>query len=93
MKGINALALLALNLLAVVFAYKRHDFSQQNAVSNFWGPLLISVLGFNFPALFVSGVNYLINKKFNSSLFNNICYFVIGFILLIFFFPDFMKMG
>jgi hypothetical protein len=93
MKGSNYLSLLAVNLLAVVFAYRRHDFGQPDGVISFWVPLLISVVGFNVPAFVVCGFDYLFNKKFNSSMFNNINYFVIGFILLAFFFPGLLKMG
>jgi len=93
MKGTNYLALLAVNLLAVVFAYRRYDFDQPDGVTGFWIPLLITVVGFNFPAFVVGGLDYLFNKKFNSSLFNNINYFVIGFILLAFFFPGLLKLG
>lgn len=93
MAKINYLALLAVNLLAIVFAYRRYDFSQEGGLTGFWAPLLIAVVGFNLPGLLVGGIDYLANKKFNPGLFNKINYFIIGFILLAFFFPDFLKLS
>lgn len=93
MTKINYLAVIAVNLLAIVFAYKRYDFELAGGVSGFWTPLLISVIGFNLPGLLVGGIDYLANKKFNAGMFNRINYFIIGFILLVFFFPGFLKMG
>lgn len=87
----NLFVLLAVTALAMVFAYRRFDFSE--GVAGFWLPLLITVAGFNLPALLVCGIDALMNRRFNDKLFNSISYFVIGFLLLVFFFPGFLNAG
>lgn len=86
---INVLALLAMNLLAIVFIYKR----VAAATEHWLLPVVVSVLLVNVPALLACAVDYLANKKFNSRMYNNINYFFIFFFLLALFFPNILKMG
>jgi hypothetical protein len=92
MTRINYLALIAMNLLGIIFIYKRLHNDSDPWLQSVLVPLGIAVLTFNLPVLIACGIDYLFNKKFNARMFNNIVYFFIVTLLLAFFFPGILKM-
>jgi hypothetical protein len=92
MTRINYLALIAMNLLGIIFVYRRLPGEEGAWMQSVLTPLAIAVLAFNLPPWVACGVDYLFQKKFNARMFNNIVYFFIMVLLLAFFFPGLMKM-
>lgn len=92
MTRINYLALIAMNLLGIIFIYKRLHNDNDPWLQSVLMPFGIAVLTFNLPILIACGIDYLFNKKFNARMFNNIVYFFILTLLLAFFFPGILKM-
>lgn len=92
MTRINYLALIAMNLLGIIFVYRRLHAVEGAWMESVLMPLSIAVLAFNIPPFVACGVDFLFQKKFNARMFNNIVYFFIIVLLLAFFFPGILKM-